>query len=180
MVGRQSGAERFDLSERSVRALEGGGKGLRVNLRAKALQRPHALITHGLMLSRQIAPPARVARQTARFTTDVRSEEKRHIRVRARAERYCDEGGAAMDLRHNGRGDQLAFGCEGAGVFEAPEPIPELKRLGRALAHCAHAADPGRFARHKAEMTDDRNLLVGENFPPFRCRGSSAPHQRPR
>ena len=31
-----------------------------------------------------------------------------------------------MDLRHDRRGDQLAFSREGAGVFEAPEAIPEL------------------------------------------------------
>ena len=87
--------------------------------------------------------------------------------------------GATMDLRHDGRGDQLAFGREGASIFEAPEPIPELKRLRRALAHGAHAADPGGLARHEAEMTDDRDLLVREQPAPFRRRGWSAPHRRP-
>jgi hypothetical protein len=33
-----------------------------------------------------------------------------------------------VDLRHDGRRDQLAFDREGAGVFETQEPIPELKR----------------------------------------------------
>jgi hypothetical protein len=39
-----------------------------------------------------------------------------------------------MDLRHDGRGDELTLGREGADVFETLEPIPELKRLRRALA----------------------------------------------
>jgi hypothetical protein len=68
-----------------------------------------------------------------------------------------------MDLRHHGRGDELAFGREGAGVFETLEPIPELKRLRRALANGAHAADPSGFAWHEAEMADDRDLLVRES-----------------
>ena len=68
-----------------------------------------------------------------------------------------------MDLRHDGRGDQFAFSREGARIFEATEAIPELKRLRRALAHSAHAADPSGLARHEAEMADDRDLLVRES-----------------
>jgi hypothetical protein len=68
-----------------------------------------------------------------------------------------------MDLRHDRRGDQLAFSREGASVFEALKPVPELKRLRCALAHGPHAADPGGLARHEAEMTDDWDLLVCES-----------------
>ena len=59
-----------------------------------------------------------------------------------------------MDLRHHGRGDQLAFRREGARIFEAPEAIPELERLRRALTNSAHAADPCGLAW--ARNRDDR------------------------
>jgi hypothetical protein len=146
-----------------ARAFGASRKRFCVHLRAKARERLHTLVTHGLMLGFQIAPTPRMAGRAApRFAADVGGEEKYHIRVSAGAERYGDERGAAMDLRHDGRGDQFAFSREGASVFEALEPVPELKRLRRALAHCPHAADPGRLARHEAEMTDDRNLLIRE------------------
>src|ERR1700722_13755472 len=104
------------------------------------------------MLGCQIAPAARVARRAARLATDVGGEQKHHIRIRAGAKRYGDKRRATMDLRHDRRGDQLAFSREGASVFEALKPVPELKRLRCALAHGPHAADPGGLARHEAEM----------------------------
>ena len=132
------------------------------------------------MLSRQIALSARVARQTARFITDVRSEEKRHTRVRARAERYCAEGGAAMNLRHNGRSDQLAFGREGAGVFEAAGTDPRaqaprsrscpLRARRRPRSICAAQSRDGRRPG---------SARVREPAP-FRRRDWSAPRRRPR
>jgi hypothetical protein len=111
----------------------------------------------------------------ARFAADVGGEEKHNIRVRAGAERYGDKRRTTMDLRHDGRGDQLAFSREGASVLEALKPIPELKRLRRALAHSAHAADPGGLARHEAEMADDRDLLVRES--PHRFAAAARQHR---
>jgi hypothetical protein len=158
-----------------ARAFGASRKRFCVHLRAKARERLHALVTHGLMLGFQIAPAPRMAGRAARFAADVGGEEKHHIRVSAGAERYGDERGAAMDLRHDGRGDQFAFSREGASVFEALEPVPGLKRLRRALAHCAHAADPGRLARHEAEMTDDRNLLMRKR--PHRFGAAAGQHR---
>src|SRR3984957_20718275 len=80
-----------------------------------------------------------------------------------------------MDLRHDGRGDQLAFSREGARIFEAPEAIPELERLRRALTNSAHAADPCGLAWHETEMTDDRDLLVGES--PHRFGAAAGQHR---
>ena len=59
-------------------------------------------------------------------------------------------------------GDERICG-ERREIFEALEAIPQLKRLGRALTHSTHSADPGGLARHEAEMPDDLDLLMRES-----------------
>ena len=124
-----------------------------------------ALYRHG-----EIAPGSRMARPLRSFAADVGGEEENHVRVGARSERDGDERGAPVDLGEHRGGDHLAFDGEGAGVFEAAKPVPQLYRFSSRLSHRSHRAEPGRFARHKAKVTDDGYRTRPPACAPFRGR----------